>query len=115
MPLFHNFDTFFRLLAHAGYDARKTIEFWETRRDHAANECAPKLTERHDNRKETLARRIMGETHPLHEERVMRLKGELARWANVREKTLKQIEREMALEGLKRARTHIAREAAKAG
>ena len=95
-----------RLLAHAGYDARKTIEFWEQRRDLAQSECTPIRSEQETHRKLSLVMRIMGETHPLNEERVTRLKGELARWDRERKKALKKIEDEMAygLEGLKRAR-----------
>jgi hypothetical protein len=50
----------------------------------------------------------MGETHPLNEERVTRLRGELSRWEKERKLALKKIEKEMSvslkLEGLRRAR-----------
>lgn len=40
----------------------------------------------------SLVRRIMGATHPAHEARVARLKNELARWENERQKHLRKIE-----------------------
>jgi hypothetical protein len=76
-----------RLLAHAGFDARDAVKFWESRSDAEIAECA-----RHGTDQEHLsghvARRIMGETHPVSELRINRLKKELERWEDVRQKFL---------------------------
>lgn len=70
-----------RLLAHAGFDARKAVAFWESRED------APKSTrcssaKRSDAPPESWnpARQIMGASHPVHQVRIEKLKSELVRW-----------------------------------
>lgn len=70
------------MLAHAGFDARDAVKFWESRSD----ECARHETEHHD--KMQVARRIMGDTHPVSELRVNSLKKELERWEVVRQEFL---------------------------
>ncbi|KAF8968155.1 hypothetical protein BDZ97DRAFT_1655502 [Flammula alnicola] len=75
-----------RLLAHAGFDARDTVKFWEDRTG-AEAECA-----RHGQPEPTepmrVARNIMGSTHPVHEWRVTSLKNELARWEEERQRAI---------------------------
>ncbi|KIJ62885.1 hypothetical protein HYDPIDRAFT_176308 [Hydnomerulius pinastri MD-312] len=69
-----------RLLAHAGFDAREAVAFWESRQN------APKSAEcssaQSDNPVTTwaLARQIMGASHPVNEVRIEKLKSELVRW-----------------------------------
>jgi len=75
-----------RLLAHAGFDAREAVKFWENRSG-AEVECARHETENSDKQ---VARRIMGNTHPVSELRVNSLKKELERWEDVRQKFLAQ-------------------------
>lgn len=70
---------FHSLLAHAGFDARVAIQFWESRqKDPKAAECA--VTHAEQPKDPNLARRIMGSTHPFHDIRVDKLKDELVRW-----------------------------------
>ncbi|KAF8442289.1 peptidase family M48-domain-containing protein [Boletus edulis BED1] len=68
-----------RLLAHAGFDARKAVEFWESRQDtpQSAN-CSCAKPSEPDTRH--AARPIMGASHPVNEVRIERLKSELVRW-----------------------------------
>jgi len=71
-----------RLLAYAGFDPREAIKFWETRIDESKHaECAVQGKTR-DASSRSVASWAMGrsETHPLHEERVRRLKQELESW-----------------------------------
>lgn len=75
-----------RLLAHAGFDARDAVKFWENRSG-AKVECSRHGSEHSDDAMQ-VARRIMGETHPVSELRVISLKKELERWETVREKLL---------------------------
>ena len=81
--IYIKFSICFRLLAHAGFDARDAVKFWENRSGAEAAECA-----RHGTDQEQLARRIMGETHPVSELRINSLKKELERWEDVRQKFL---------------------------
>ncbi|KAF8806968.1 hypothetical protein BYT27DRAFT_6614786 [Phlegmacium glaucopus] len=76
-----------RLLAHAGFDARDAVKFWESRSD-AEVECARHGTDDSMQDARQLARRIMGETHPVSELRVNSLKKELERWEAVRQEFL---------------------------
>ena len=66
-----------RLLAHAGFDAREAVKFWETQSGRIT-ECAPsevEISSHHGS-----VRRIVGSSHPVNEVRVERLREELARW-----------------------------------
>ncbi|KAH9935259.1 peptidase family M48-domain-containing protein [Amylocystis lapponica] len=85
-----------RLLAHAGFDPRHAVHFWEGRTDTPQTaECSPALAqERFRNEDPALQRRWMGETHPLNTERVERLKAELVRWENARRDALRARQRE---------------------
>jgi hypothetical protein len=74
-----------RLLAHAGFDARDAVKFWESRSGAEAAECARHGTDQ-EHPDGHVARRIMGETHPVSELRINSLKKELERWEDVRQK-----------------------------
>jgi hypothetical protein len=69
-----------RLLAHAGFDARKAVEFWEGRQDVPKSaRCSSASTDASPDTWNP-ARRIMGASHPVHEVRIEKLKSELVRW-----------------------------------
>ncbi|KAF5377352.1 hypothetical protein D9757_007998 [Collybiopsis confluens] len=82
-----------RLLAHAGFDARDAISFWE-QRALSATECAhaeslgPASPRDQLSRSEHLIRRISGSGHPVNEVRVDKLKSELVRWETERRASL---------------------------
>ncbi|KAF9267722.1 hypothetical protein L218DRAFT_954912 [Marasmius fiardii PR-910] len=82
-----------RLLAHAGFDARDAISFWE-QRALSVTECAhaepmePNYTGDKLSKSEGLARSIMGTGHPVNEVRVGKLKSELVRWETERRAAL---------------------------
>ncbi|PBL03496.1 hypothetical protein ARMGADRAFT_912638 [Armillaria gallica] len=77
-----------RLLAHAGYDVREAVSFWEERAT-SATECAhAESIDGATNKADSLARRIMGSGHPMNEVRVDRLKSELVRWETERRAAL---------------------------
>jgi hypothetical protein len=69
-----------RLLAHAGFDARSAVQFWE---DRSASECSTPYSDQVEA-SNTLVRRIMGSSHPVNELRVESLKSELQRWESIR-------------------------------
>lgn len=106
-----------RILAHAGYDARKAVDFWENRRAFAYSECSPKKSSQSEWDLESsllvtappsessedvgiaskmagvgvrLAKRIVGATHPAHEARLLRLKSELQRWEAEKKRVLRR-------------------------
>ena len=70
-----------RLLAHAGFDARKAVAFWESRED-APKSAKCSSAKRSDAPLDSWnpARPIMGASHPVHEVRIEKLKSELVRW-----------------------------------
>ena len=80
----------FRLLAHAGFDPRQAVRFWEGRRETPQTaECSParaELQAAHDaSSTARIARRLVGgETHPVQEVRIATLKAELERWEDMR-------------------------------
>lgn len=82
-----------RLLAHAGFDAREAISFWE-QRALSATECAhaesidPASSDEPISKSERLIRRIAGTGHPVNEARVDKLKSELVRWETERRAAL---------------------------
>lgn len=81
-----------RLLAHAGFDARKAVDFWENRTADST-ECSRAETPQGVSPKPlSLARKIMGSGHPVNEVRVERLKGELVRWEIERRAALARTE-----------------------
>ncbi|KAF8638291.1 hypothetical protein AX17_002311 [Amanita inopinata Kibby_2008] len=69
-----------RLLAHAGFDAREAVRFWEERSSQPAECATPGSHSRESDRSNTLAHGIMGSSHPINEVRVDKLKKELERW-----------------------------------
>ena len=98
----------FRLLAHAGFDPREAVRFWEDRSHNAQTaECSPQRAEafvaQEASSATTIARRIMGETHPVHELRVEKLKSELERWEQKRQEARMAREKQLALEEKQRA------------
>lgn len=70
-----------RLLAHAGFDARKAVAFWESRED-APKSAHCSSAKRSDGHSDSWnpAHQIMGTSHPVHEVRIEKLKSELVRW-----------------------------------
>ncbi|CCM01381.1 uncharacterized protein FIBRA_03431 [Fibroporia radiculosa] len=72
-----------RLLAHAGFDPRHAVRFWESRHETAdMSECS---TATHE---ESLPRRWTGSGHPVNKIRVQKLKEELDRWEVAKQKAL---------------------------
>jgi hypothetical protein len=74
-----------RLLAHAGFDARHAVRFWESRQEtERTAECTPgrasNIIERREWERTSLPMRWMGSSHPMSVVRVARLKEELRRW-----------------------------------
>ncbi|KAF7316816.1 hypothetical protein HMN09_00414700 [Mycena chlorophos] len=73
-----------RLLAHAGYDARKAVTFWENR---SANTDCSSTAERkpeYPSFSESFVHKITGSGHPVNEVRVNCLRDELIRWETER-------------------------------
>ncbi|KAG6899953.1 hypothetical protein C0993_004854, partial [Termitomyces sp. T159_Od127] len=68
-----------RLLAHAGFDARDAVRFWENRSSDTKSVRESSLDER-------FVRALGGQTHPVNELRVDALRQELARWENERQR-----------------------------
>jgi hypothetical protein len=81
---------FDRLLAHAGYDARKAVTFWENRSANAECSSAERSTERQEHPSSSFVHKIMGSRHPVNEVRVNSLKGELLRWETERRAELRR-------------------------
>ncbi|KAJ6576463.1 hypothetical protein DFH09DRAFT_914526 [Mycena vulgaris] len=73
-----------RLLAHAGYDARKAVTFWEHRSN--STECSSAK----DQPSSSFVHKITGSQHPVNEVRVNSLKGELLRWETERRAELRR-------------------------
>ncbi|KAM6490470.1 hypothetical protein JOM56_013813 [Amanita muscaria] len=71
-----------RLLAHAGFDAREALKFWE---DRSQVECSPTRDSQGQ-----LIFGIRGDSHPLNETRITKIKEELERWEKSRLATLAQ-------------------------
>ncbi|GJE88639.1 peptidase family M48-domain-containing protein [Phanerochaete sordida] len=79
-----------RLLAHAGFDPRAAVRFWEDRQEtERTAECSPKRAQdvvaRAEWERTSLPMRWVGNTHPMHVVRVERLKAELHQWEIQRE------------------------------
>ncbi|KAJ7066984.1 hypothetical protein C8F01DRAFT_980229 [Mycena amicta] len=70
-----------RLLAHAGYDARKAVTFWEQR---SATECSSTTERKEEFPSVSIVHKITGSRHPMNEVRVSCLKDELLRWETER-------------------------------
>ncbi|THV03247.1 hypothetical protein K435DRAFT_962618 [Dendrothele bispora CBS 962.96] len=84
-----------RLLAHAGFDARDAVMFWENRIS-SATECSHAesidLASGKHSKGESLARRMTGSGHPVNEVRVDKLKSELVRWETERRAALARLQ-----------------------
>jgi len=78
-----------RLLAHAGFDAREAVTFWEER-DQV--KCSSPGKDRQGN----MVQGIRGESHPLNEMRVSKFREELQRWKDAREAVLAQRQRTLS-------------------
>ncbi|KAJ6531815.1 hypothetical protein B0H19DRAFT_1188706 [Mycena capillaripes] len=78
-----------RLLAHAGYDARKAVTFWENR-SNSPGECSS--AERKEIPSSYFVHNITGSKHPVSEVRVNSLKEELLRWETERRAELRRRE-----------------------
>ncbi|KAH9972865.1 hypothetical protein BGW80DRAFT_1437521 [Lactifluus volemus] len=87
-----------RLLAHAGFDPRRAVRFWEDRSEGLqGSECIASAAlgrERHESQQSqsTFALRIMGSSHPVNEVRVEKLREELDRWRTERERELTELQ-----------------------
>ncbi|KAF9066640.1 hypothetical protein BDP27DRAFT_1330293 [Rhodocollybia butyracea] len=81
-----------RLLAHAGFDPREAISFWDQRATECAHAESPDPADSEAEgqipKYERLIRRISGTGHPVNEVRVDRLKSELVRWETERRAAL---------------------------
>ncbi|KAG6809797.1 hypothetical protein H0H92_014700 [Tricholoma furcatifolium] len=66
-----------RLLAHAGFDARDPVKFWEVRSSEEYKTCSMDTEARQSF---PAVRRIMGSGHPVNELRIDALQHELSRW-----------------------------------
>ncbi|ETW83031.1 Metallo peptidase M48 [Heterobasidion irregulare TC 32-1] len=77
-----------RLLAHAGFDPRRAVQFWQNRSETPATaECSPTLAkekEKTDKKHSMFPLGIMGSGHPMNEVRVAKLRGEIERWQEER-------------------------------
>ncbi|KDQ59228.1 hypothetical protein JAAARDRAFT_154529 [Jaapia argillacea MUCL 33604] len=87
-----------RLLAHAGFDARRAVDFWETRQESSQTaECSLSTAEKKLGQRQgqthtnygRLAMLMAGSDHPQTEVRIGKLKGELERWGAERERMIK--------------------------
>ncbi|KAJ7650235.1 hypothetical protein FB45DRAFT_887374 [Roridomyces roridus] len=75
-----------RLLAHAGYDARRAVDFWQHRSE---QDCSSRV-ERKDPPSAAFVHSITGSRHPVNEVRVNSLKEELLRWETERRAALRR-------------------------
>ncbi|TFY83295.1 hypothetical protein EWM64_g725 [Hericium alpestre] len=73
-----------RLLAHAGFDARRAVDFWERKHsvDSELMECTPSTPRR--THSDSLAMRLVGSGHPVQDLRMQKLREELNRWREER-------------------------------
>ncbi|KAI0671623.1 peptidase family M48-domain-containing protein [Trametes maxima] len=86
-----------RILAHAGFDPREAARFWEDRQDTPQTaECSPR---RAAEEGEAVKHNWIGETHPVHQVRVEKLRAELVRWETERAAARARREVERAEEG----------------
>ena len=87
-----------RLLAHAGFDPRRAVRFWEDRAEVLqGSECVASAAfgrerREHQRSQSTFALRIVGSSHPVNEVRVEKLREELHRWRTERERVLTEMQ-----------------------
>ncbi|KAI0635815.1 peptidase family M48-domain-containing protein [Trametes polyzona] len=99
-----------RILAHAGFDPREAARFWESRQDSPKTaECSPARAEETaasavSGDAVSLPRRLMGETHPVQQVRVAKLREELSRWEAERAAARAKRDAERAKAEAKRAK-----------
>ncbi|KAI5996739.1 hypothetical protein EDD15DRAFT_2387139 [Pisolithus albus] len=80
-----------RLLAHAGFDARQTVAFWESRQNSTeTTDPSPTAPSDVHGTGWILADRIMGISRPVNGVRIERLKNELTRWELEKKVALKR-------------------------
>ncbi|KAF7424476.1 hypothetical protein PC9H_009783 [Pleurotus ostreatus] len=82
-----------RLLAHAGFDARHAVRFWEKRSEFGKSECGHADKDKDElssTSTRMLPRQIMGSSHPMNQVRVERLRSELDRWEAERRAALQK-------------------------
>jgi hypothetical protein len=99
------------LLAHAGFDPRRAVQFWEGRAEVSpvtdCVACSGAAFDREVRGKDqsqqqgqqqqqqrTFPLKIVGSGHPMNEVRVEKLRGELDRWRTERERTLAKLHAE---------------------
>jgi Zn-dependent protease with chaperone function len=88
-----------RLLAYAGFDARAAVRFWERRiRAHAGAECRAEPAPPPGSAS-ALTKKITGDSHPVAETRILRLREELERWEEQRRERLDQLRARAASDG----------------
>jgi len=95
-----------RLLAHAGFDPRRAVQFWEGRAEVSpVTECVASAAafdrehrgEDHQSQQQrTFTLKIVGTGHPMNEVRVEKLREELDRWRTERERALAELRAEAA-------------------
>ncbi|KAH7097316.1 hypothetical protein BKA62DRAFT_624052 [Auriculariales sp. MPI-PUGE-AT-0066] len=73
-----------RILAYAGFDPRLAIHFWESRLDNDHED----LHNHNHNTRAPSGNFMRGDTHPVREERLLRLKQELARWRRIQPRAI---------------------------
>lgn len=78
-----------RILAHAGFDARNAITFWE-RRSEEDVECARVGKCQDEDDAQHLERKISSAAHPIGQQRVRHLRDELYRWEQERRQAIEQ-------------------------
>jgi Zn-dependent protease with chaperone function len=87
-----------RLLAHAGFDPRRAVQFWVNRAEvMQGSECVASAAFDRETHRETqsqqrtFALKIVGSGHPVNEDRVEKLREELDRWRTERERVLSEL------------------------
>jgi hypothetical protein len=86
-----------RLLAHAGFDPRRAVQFWEDRAEvFQGSECVASAAfdrEHRENQSErAFTLKIAGSGHPVNEVRVEKLREELGRWRTERERVVTELQ-----------------------
>jgi len=100
-----------RLLAHAGFDPRRAVQFWEDRAEvFQGSECVASAAfdrEHHESQSQqrAFALKIAGSGHPVNEVRVEKLREELGRWRTERERVLTELQAVRGSTNLDQARS----------
>ncbi|VDC04779.1 unnamed protein product [Peniophora sp. CBMAI 1063] len=86
-----------RLLAYAGFDPRRAVHFWESRDDQCVPGAGQSVQEERERRQLAQQRHasspmaLFGESHPINEVRGQKLRQELARWREERDRRIEQL------------------------